>query len=267
MNKQVKNITLIAMALALSGCVASSPSKTNSDVSHIPASESTAGIEIMSRGITPVSTANGLPSVTFEGSQRLTDALQDMVAANGYTLYETSSESQVMLSAVYKASGRVGNVNTPVAELFNKSLTDNPQALEDEVSNGKRNRISMHGGIASVGQSMTGSSLAGIAFSAVTSTLIDMNGISGGFNKAVVGDPRGVCLFGCSNWNKVQQVVELTITIKQSGEEKQIPILAKAFDERLLPGELTNAAIKHYVSKAFPATKPILQASTPINSK
>ena len=72
--------------------------------------------------------------------------------------------------------------------------------------------------------------------------------MSGWFNTAVAGDPRGICLSKCEDWNKVNQTVYLSVTLDSKAAGKtEVRILSKTFNEAVAPDQM----IAYGVDKAI----------------
>ena len=79
----------------------------------------------------------------------------------------------------------------------------------------------------------------GLAISGMANALGDATGLSGWFNTAVAGDPRGICLSKCEDWSKVNQTVYLSVTLNaQAAGKKEVRILSKAFSEAVAPDQV-----------------------------
>ena len=83
----------------------------------------------------------------------------------------------------------------------------------------------------------------GLAIANMASVLGEATGLKGKFNTALVGDPRGICLSRCEDWNKVNQTVYLWITLQTNESKKEIRVLAKALSEKVAPDELLERAM------------------------
>ncbi len=84
----------------------------------------------------------------------------------------------------------------------------------------------------------------GLAISGIANALGDATGVSSWFNTAVAGDPRGICLSRCEDWNKVNQTVYLWVTVdsKATGQ-KEVRVLSKAFSETVAPDQVIAYAV------------------------
>ena len=79
----------------------------------------------------------------------------------------------------------------------------------------------------------------GMAVGGMANALGDATGLHGWFNTAVAGDPRGICLSRCEDWNKVNQTVYLWVTLdSQAAGQKEARILSKAFSETVAPDQV-----------------------------
>jgi hypothetical protein len=84
----------------------------------------------------------------------------------------------------------------------------------------------------------------GLAIGGIANALGDATGVRSWFNTAVAGDPRGICLSRCEDWNKVNQTVYLWVALdsKASGQ-KEVRILSKAFSEIVAPDQVIAYAV------------------------
>ena len=88
----------------------------------------------------------------------------------------------------------------------------------------------------------------GLAISGIANALGEATGMRGLFNTAVAGDPRGICLSRCEDWNKVTQTVYLWVTLdsKVAGQ-KEVRILSRVVSETVAPDQV----IAYGVDKAI----------------
>ena len=88
----------------------------------------------------------------------------------------------------------------------------------------------------------------GLAISGMANVLGDATGPSGWFNTAVAGDPRGICLSRCEDWNKVNQTVYLWVTMdSRAAGQNEVRVLSKAMSETVAPDQV----IAYGVDKAI----------------
>lgn len=77
----------------------------------------------------------------------------------------------------------------------------------------------------------------------MASALGEVTGIKAGFNKALTGDPRGICLSRCEDWNKVNQTVYLSIMLQDVAARKEIRVLTKLISETVAPQAVLDRAL------------------------
>lgn len=83
----------------------------------------------------------------------------------------------------------------------------------------------------------------GMALSGMASALGDATGAKGSFNKALTGDPRGICLSRCDQWNKVNQTAYVSIGF-QSGEQRQeVRVLTHVASDSVVVEQLLDRAL------------------------
>lgn len=83
----------------------------------------------------------------------------------------------------------------------------------------------------------------GLYLSNMASALGDATGAKAGFNKALTGDPRGICLSRCGDWNKVNQTVYLSISLQTATSRQEIRVMTKLFSETVAPEALLDRAL------------------------
>ena len=74
-------------------------------------------------------------------------------------------------------------------------------------------------------------------------SLAESSGIKGAFNRAVTGDPRGICLSRCADWNKVNQTAYVWIAFQAGDTKREIRVLTKAFSESIVPEQVVDRAL------------------------
>ena len=78
----------------------------------------------------------------------------------------------------------------------------------------------------------------------MANALGDAEGTRAWFNIAVAGDPRGICLSRCDDWNKVSQIVYLWVTLDSKGAaQKEVRISSKAFSETVAPDQMISFGV------------------------
>lgn len=93
-----------------------------------------------------------------------------------------------------------------------------------------------------------GNFMTGLQLAHLGDSLGKITGVSAFFNKAVSGDPRGICFSNCDKWNEVDQTVTLTIEYAPAGATPQtVRVLARAQSETLAPDQVISAALQKAV--------------------
>ena len=75
----------------------------------------------------------------------------------------------------------------------------------------------------------------------------DATGVRGAFNKALTGDPRGICLSRCEHWNKVKQTAYAFVSFTGPDARQDIRVMATATSETLAPEEVIDEALSRAV--------------------
>lgn len=92
--------------------------------------------------------------------------------------------------------------------------------------------------------SSTGTFLQGLQLGQMAAVLGDLTGVRGWFNNLVAGDPRGICLSRCEDWNKVEQTVYLSATMKRGdARATDVRTMSRVFSERVAPDEVIAFAV------------------------
>jgi len=201
----------------------------------------------------------------FQGSPALTQRLREALQARGFELAPDAGSSKAALQfrvdiALMGGPKFYKGVKAPIGEATEKALRlarENGQVTTADV-------VQTTAGIA-LNAAAYNASLnnftRGLAISGLANALGDATGLSSWFNTAVVGDPRGICLSRCEDWNKVNQTVYLWVTLdSQAAGKKEVRVLAKAFSEAVAPDQV----IAYGVDKAleFVRIDPATDAGT-----
>jgi len=88
----------------------------------------------------------------------------------------------------------------------------------------------------------------GLALGRMAEALGDATGISGTLNKALTGDPRGICLSRCDEWNKVKQSAYAFVSLSGPEGKQDIRVLATALSDTLAPEEVVIEALTSALS-------------------
>lgn len=183
----------------------------------------------------------------FDRSATLTMKLADALADKGFAiaLDKSSAKSVLVFSgdiALMGGPNYFKGVKVPIGEVTEKALQtakDTPEITRADVF---QTTAAIAINTAALRASIT-PFWTGLALSGIVSAIGSATGVSGAFNKAVAGDPRGWCLSRCEDWNKVNQTVYLRISM-QSGDSKQdIRVVSKAFAEAVVPDQVLDRGL------------------------
>jgi hypothetical protein len=87
----------------------------------------------------------------------------------------------------------------------------------------------------------------GLALGRMAEVLGDATGVRGAFNKALTGDPRGICLSRCEDWNKVKQTAYAFVSLTAPDGRQDTRVIATATQETLAPEEVIDQALARAV--------------------
>jgi hypothetical protein len=188
----------------------------------------------------------------FQGSPALTQRLREALQAQGFELAPEAGSSKATLQVRGDIALMGGpkfhkGVKAPIGETTEKALKlaqQNGQVTRADVV---QTTTGLALGSAAYKASMSNFTR-GLAISDIVNVMGEATGMRAWFNTAVAGDPRGICLSRCEDWNKVNQTVYLWVTLdsKISGQ-KEIRVLSKAFSETVAPDQV----IAYGVDKAI----------------
>ena len=179
----------------------------------------------------------------FQGSPTLTQRLREALQARGFELARDADSSKAVLQfrgdiALMGGPKFYKGVKAPIGEATEKALKlarDNGQVTTADV-------VQTTAGVALNAAAFNGSLnnfTRGLAISGVANALGDATGMRAWFNTAVAGDPRGICLSRCEDWNKVAQTVYLWVTLdSKAAGLKEVRILSKALSETVAPDQV-----------------------------
>ena len=176
-------------------------------------------------------------------SQRLTEAL----ASKGFVITQDKAAARASLAfrgdiALLGGPVYVKGVKVLIGDGTEKALLAAKEGAEvkqaDVLQTAAGLAINKAGFDAAVTPFWRGLYLANMA-----SAIGEATGIEGGFNKALTGDPRGICLSRCDDWNKVNQAVYVWISLQAGEEKKEVRVLTKAFSEIVAPDQVLDHAL------------------------
>jgi hypothetical protein len=188
----------------------------------------------------------------FQGSPTLTQRLREALQARGFELAPDAGSSKATLQfrgdiALLGGPKFHKGVKAPVGEVTEKALKLAKESGQVTTADVVQTTAGVALNTAALNASLSNFTR-GLAISGLANALGDATGLRAWFNTAVAGDPRGICLSRCEDWNKVNQTVYLWVTLdsKASGQ-KEVRILSKAFSETVAPDQV----IAYGVDKAI----------------
>lgn len=188
----------------------------------------------------------------FQGSPVLTQRLREALQSQGFDLATDASSSKSALhfrGDILLMGGPKFHkgVKAPIGEATEKALKlakEDGQVTTADV-------VQATAGVALNAAALNASLnnfTRGLAISGIANALGDATGMRAWFNTTVAGDPRGICLSRCEDWNKVNQTVYLWVTLdSKAAGQKEIRVLSKAFSETVAPDQV----IAYGVDKAI----------------
>lgn len=185
--------------------------------------------------------------VEFDRSETLTRALVAAMQAKGFTVTQDPSAAKAKLlirGDLVLQGGPVfyKGVKVPMGDATEKTVkaaaegrsTTPAEAAQAAVS------LALESGAANLAVS---SFWRGLALSRMADVLGDATGVRGAFNKALTGDPRGICLSRCEDWKKVKQTAYAFVTLTTTEGRQEVRVLATADQEALAPEEVIDEAL------------------------
>lgn len=185
--------------------------------------------------------------VEIEHSPALSIRLADALASEGFTMTQDKASAKAVLVfrgdiAMVGGPTYVKGVKVGIGDAVEKSL----QAAKEAGGVTQTELVQTVAGLA-INKAAFDAAISpfwkGLALGGMASALGESTGLKGSFNKALTGDPRGICLSRCEDWNKVNQTVYLWISL-QAGETKtEIRVVTKALSETVAPDQVLDRAM------------------------
>jgi len=179
----------------------------------------------------------------FQGSPVLTQRLREALQARGFELAtDAASAKAAMLfrgDIVLMGGPKFHKgVKATIGEATEKALRlakENGQVTTADVV---QTTAGVALGVAAFNASLNNFTR-GLAISGIVNALGEATGVTGRLNTFLVGDPRGICLSRCEDWNKVNQTVYLWVTLdSKTAGKKEVRILSRAFSETVAPDQV-----------------------------
>ena len=213
-------------------------------------SKSTGSIEISVQQHSPI-------YAEVDRSSTLSLRLVEALAATGFTITHDKADAKAVLIfrgdiALLGGPTFTKGIKVAIGDAVEKSLLD-----ANEKGNLTQSDVVQT--VAAVAINKAGFSAAitpfwqGLFLSNMASALGEVTGIKAGFNKAMTGDPRGICLSRCGDWNKVNQTVYLSISLKDAAARQEIRVMTRLFSETVVP----QAVLDHALADGIEAIKMV----------
>ena len=185
--------------------------------------------------------------VEFEWSPTLSARLAEALAAKGFVVVTERSTAAATLVirgdiALLGGPDFAKGVKAPIGEVAEKSV-------QLARKNGDVRQADVVQSTLGVAINAAGFNVAvtpfwrGLYLGNMVSVLAESSGIKGMFNRAVAGDPRGICLSRCADWNKVNQSAYVWITFQAGDTKREVRVLTKAFSESIVPEQVVDRAL------------------------
>ncbi len=183
----------------------------------------------------------------FEGGPSLTQRLRESLQERGFELAPDAKSAKATLKfrgdiVLMGGPKFYKGVKAPIGETTERALKlakENGQVTAADV-------VQTTAGVALNAAAYSASLnnfTRGLAIGGIANALGDATGARGWFNTAVAGDPRGICLSRCDDWNKVNQTVYLWISLQATDNREEIRVLTKAFSEIVAPDQVLDHAL------------------------
>lgn len=188
----------------------------------------------------------------FQGSPALTQHLREALQARGFELAQDAGSSKAALQfrgdIVLMGGPKFHKgVKAPIGDATEKALKLAKESGQVTTADVVQTTAGVALNAAALNASLNNFTR-GLAIGGIANALGDATGARGWFNTAVAGDPRGICLSRCEDWNKVSQTVYLWVTLdSKSAGQKEVRILSRAFSETVA----SDQVIAYGVGKAI----------------
>jgi hypothetical protein len=181
----------------------------------------------------------------FEGSTTLTSRLRESLKERGLAVTDDKAASKASL--VFKGD----LVLVGGKKFFKGAKSSIGKATEQTLANSQKQVTTADVTQTVAAMALNGAALGGamnnftrgLAIGGMANALGDASGLKGWFNNAVAGDPRGVCLSRCEEWNKVNQTVYVSVRLEAAGAKEEVRVMAKAFSETVAPDQVIQFGV------------------------
>jgi len=203
-------------------------------------SKSTGSIEISVQVHSPI-------YAEVDRSSTLSLRLAEALAARGFAITQDRAKAKAVLTfrgeiALLGGPTFSRGVKVAIGDAVEKSLQD----AKDSDNLTRSDVVQTAAAVAINSAGLAGAITPfwqGLYLSKMASALGEATGIKAGFNKALTGDPRGICLSKCEDWNKVNQTVYLSIALQDATSKQEIRVLTKLFADAVVPQAVLDHAL------------------------
>jgi hypothetical protein len=184
----------------------------------------------------------------FQGSPALTQRLREALQSQRFELAPDASSSKATLQfrgdiALLGGPKFYKGVKAPIGEATEKALKLAKEGGQVTTANVVQATAGVALNVAALNASLNNFTR-GLAISGIANALGDATGMRAWFNTAVAGDPRGICLSRCEDWNKVDQTAYIWVMLdSKAAGRKEVRILSKAFSETVAPDQVIAYAL------------------------
>ena len=184
----------------------------------------------------------------FQGSPALTQRLREALQSQRFELAPDASSSKATLQfrgdiALLGGPKFYKGVKAPIGEATEKALKLAKEGGQVTTVNVVQTTAGVALNAAALNASLNNFTR-GLAISGIANALGDATGMRAWFNTAVAGDPRGICLSRCEDWNKVDQTAYIWVMLdSKAAGRKEVRILSKAFSETVAPDQVIAYAL------------------------
>jgi uncharacterized lipoprotein YajG len=239
----MKKIFLVLLSLAFTACASPPPPKKTGpdlgpDGKPIPAVISS---EVKGDRLELSVVRDKSISVSFRDSPSMDESVGAYLTGKGYRVApKDNAQVAISIFGLYNArGGGIQEVKVQIGKIMEQIATVQKQdALVTQSAQGAL--LSTHLYMRAM---QTGLLNNAVGVGNIVDTIGRATGIAGAFNKALTGDPRGICGSKCEDWHKVKQEASLTVKVKDGELERSRKISKFAFDEQLVPDQLIAALI------------------------
>jgi hypothetical protein len=188
--------------------------------------------------------------IEFASSPKLTSVYRAAFEARGYKLAESlegASAHVIFQAGMQFVRPREKAQKVNVGALFNSVKMNEELEAAKQTANEDRGATLRTFNISNAMLS----SVNWWAGATVVGGLLDVAGVRAGFNRALTGDTRGVCLFNCDKWNKYAQDMVVKVTAETPVITTVGYVSTKTVDENLRPQELFDRAMAEVAARMF----------------